>query len=216
MKRQNDELDQPPASKPSAPAGSRREERDNQYRQRILNTASELIQKQGVDCVTMYQLAQEAGVGQGTLYRRYTHLGEVCTDLLHSTLDTFLQALEESVNAADPETPAMQQLADVFERIIDFIDQKASLLHTIHSMYAEKKSYSFYEKPIFRRLHDLMHPLLARAVERGEIREIDITLTINTSLVALSPNQYAYHRDVLGYDKQRFLQGICRLFVEGL
>lgn len=216
MKRDNDELKQPHASKPSSATVSRREERDIQYRRRILDTASELFQKQGVDCVTMYQLAQEAGVGQGTLYRRYTHLGEVCSDLLHSTLDTFLHSLEDSIDASDPETPAMRQLADVLDRIIDFIDQKVSLLNTIHSMYAEKKSYTIYDKPVFRRLHDLMRPLLVRAVERGEIREIDITLTINTLLVALSPNQYLYHRDVLGYDKKQFMQGICRLFVEGL
>ncbi|RKN66074.1 TetR/AcrR family transcriptional regulator [Paenibacillus ginsengarvi] len=219
MKYQNEEPQQPQGSKPATPtsaAASRREERDNEYRQRILATATELFQKQGIDCVTMYQLAQEAGVGQGTLYRRYTHLGEVCSDLLHTTFESFLQELEDSVAATAPEVPAMQQLAGMIERSIDFIDQKASLLNTIHSMYTEKKSYIIHEKPIFRRLHELIRPLLVRAVEQGEIRDIDITLTINTLLVALTPNQYLYHRDVLGYDKIRFRQGICRLFVEGL
>ncbi|MDF2725691.1 MAG: TetR/AcrR family transcriptional regulator [Paenibacillus sp.] len=216
MKQPNDEQELQPASKESAAPGSRREERDTEYRRRILATASELFEKRGVEGVSMYQIAQEAGVGQGTLYRRYTHLGEVCSDLLQTTIDTFLQSLEESLSDVEPGTPAMRQLSDIVSRIIDFIDQKASLLHTIHSMYFEKKSYTIYEKPIFRRLHDLLHPLLVRAVGQGEIREIDITLTIHTLLVALGPNQYLYHRDVLGYDKKRFTQGICRLFVEGL
>ena len=216
MKRSNDEHHIQPDPKESASPASRREERDTEYRRRILATASELFEKRGIECVTMYQIAQEAGVGQGTLYRRYTHLGEVCSDLMHTTIDTFLQSLEESLADVEPGTPAMRQLGDVVNRIVDFIDEKASLLHTIHSMYAEKKSYSIYQKPIFRRLHDMLHPLLVRAVEQGEIRDIDMTLTINTLLVALSPNQYMYHRDVLGYDKKWFLQGICRLFVEGL
>jgi len=216
LKRSNDEHHIQTDPKESATPASRREERDTEYRRRILATASELFEKRGIECVTMYQIAQEAGVGQGTLYRRYTHLGEVCSDLMHTTIDTFLQSLEESLADVEPGTPAMRQLGDVVNRIVDFIDEKASLLHTIHSMYAEKKSYSIYQKPIFRRLHDMLHPLLVRAVEQGEIRDIDMTLTINTLLVALSPNQYMYHRDVLGYDKKWFLQGICRLFVEGL
>lgn len=215
MKRHNDEQELQPGSKESA-SGSRREERDTEYRRRILASASGLFESRGVDCVTMYQIAQEAGVGQGTLYRRYAHLGEVCSDLMQTTIDTFLESLEESLADADSRKPAMRQLSDIINRIVDFIDQKASLLHTIHSMYFEKKSHSFYQKPIFRRLHDLMHPLLVRAVQQGEIREIDITLTINTLLVALNPNQYLYHRDVLGYDKNRFMKGICRLFVESL
>ncbi|GAA3402353.1 TetR/AcrR family transcriptional regulator [Paenibacillus hodogayensis] len=216
MKQPNDEQDTLPDTKESAAPGSRREERDTEYRRRILATASDLIERRGTECVTMYQIAQEAGVGQGTLYRRYAHLGEVCSDLMQTTVDTFLQSLGESVAEADPSTPAMRQLSDIISLSIDFIDQKASLLHTIHSMYVEKKSHTIYQKPFFRTMHDLLQPLLARAVEQGEIRDIDIPLTVNTLLVAVSPNQYLYHRDVLGYDKKRFMEGICRIFVKGL
>lgn len=206
---------QPAAIEPNA-SGSRREERDSEYRRRILATASELFEKQGVNCVTMYQIAQEAGVGQGTLYRRYAHLGEVCSDLLRTTGEALLQSLEAKLAAAEPGTPALALLSDTLLRIIDFIDQKAPLLYSIHSMYIEKKSHSFHDKPIFKRLHNLLHPLIVRAVEQGEIRDIDATLTVNTILAAVSPNQYMFHREVLGYSKERFASGMCRLFVDGL
>jgi AcrR family transcriptional regulator len=208
-------FEQPAVSGPAAPR-SRRDERDMEYRQRILHTASELFEKQGIEGVTMYQIAQEAGVGQGTLYRRYTHVGEVCSELMHTSVETFIQSLEANLSQSTTKANALGQLSDILSLIVDFIDQKAPLLHTIDSMYMEKKHLCFHEKPVFKRLHAILATLIIRAVEQKIIRDVDVTLTVNVLLSALSPRQYLYHKDVLGYSKEEFTSGIRRLFVEGL
>ncbi|MDR6882032.1 TetR/AcrR family transcriptional regulator [Bacillus sp. 3255] len=199
----------------ASPACGRREERDSEYRRRILTSARALFQTHPIENVTMHQIAKEAGVGQGTLYRRYAHIGDVCSDLLRSSTTQFLNSMEADLSAPMPGVSPLQQLRLAIVRIIDFVEEKAPLLATVVSMHTDKRSFSLYKKPFFLRLHHLIAPLLARAIEQGEMEPLDVTLTANTILASVVPDHYLYHIEVLGYTKEQFIDGICRLFVKG-
>ena len=58
-------------------------------RARILTAAEELFQAQGVNNVNMVDIARKAGVGQGTLYRRFANKGELCLALLDTQMQEF-------------------------------------------------------------------------------------------------------------------------------
>src|SRR5437667_12568260 len=97
----DDTQEQPDPSK----SGTKRElqcnmQSDNteEYCARILITARTLFSERGVDAVSMHQIAQAAGVGQGTLYRRYTHKSSLCEALLSSAIQQFQQELDIIVN----------------------------------------------------------------------------------------------------------------------
>ena len=76
----------------------RHERRDAaEHRQRILNVAQRLFAEHGVDAVSMHQIARAAGIGQGTLYRRYAHKGELCMDLLHERYERFVRRVLDLV-----------------------------------------------------------------------------------------------------------------------
>ncbi|CAN7471513.1 TetR/AcrR family transcriptional regulator [Paenibacillus sp. LjRoot56] len=202
--------------KEAIPPSSRRGERDTEYRRRILSAARTLLETNEIESVTMHQIAKESGVGQGTLYRRYTHIGDVCSDLIKSTTNRFIDMMEEKYRIAGPVESGLAQLSACIHDVIDFVDENVSLLSVISSMHADKRNYSIHKKPFFVRLHNILAPLIQYAIQTGEIEDIDVTLTINTLLISLFPEQYTYHRDVLGYTKQQFTEGICRLFVKGI
>lgn len=194
----------------------RREQRDSEYHRRILAATRRLLERGGVETITMYQIAQEAGIGQGTLYRRYEHPGQICSELLRTSTEQFLDSLEAGLSATGEASSALDQLYGLICKLIDYVDDKAELLTAISCMYAGKKSFLPHKRPITIRLHNIFQPLLERACRDDEAEEIDIPLTVNCLLVSLAPEQYLYHRDTLGYSKERFLTGVRRLFVDNL
>src|SRR5919206_3528840 len=96
MSQQLDRLERAVPVLPSGSPEKRPERRDAaENRKRVLGVAQRLFEEFGVEAVSMHQIAQAAGVGQGTLYRRYPHKGELCRDLLSETFESFRVETED-------------------------------------------------------------------------------------------------------------------------
>ena len=94
---------------------ARHERRDAaEHRQRILEVARRLFAEQGVDAVSMHQIAMAAGIGQGTLYRRYAHKGELCMDLMQERNEKFMEEIA-TLYTATATSPALKRLDGVLE-----------------------------------------------------------------------------------------------------
>ncbi|MBA3952665.1 MAG: helix-turn-helix transcriptional regulator, partial [Rubrobacter sp.] len=64
-----------------APGGHERSDAARN-RRAVLGAARALFAERGVTCVTMEEISREAGVGKGTLYRRFPNKGLLCQALL--------------------------------------------------------------------------------------------------------------------------------------
>ena len=67
------------------------------YKERILEAARELFTANGLEAVSMYAIAKRAGIGQGSLYRRFSDKGEICSLLLRDSTDRVLLSLENEL-----------------------------------------------------------------------------------------------------------------------
>jgi AcrR family transcriptional regulator len=80
-------------------AGQRQERADAvRNRERILSAARRLIGKRGVRAVTLERVAEEAGVGRATLYRRFPDRSA----LLLALLDEHERRLQDQILEGDP------------------------------------------------------------------------------------------------------------------
>jgi hypothetical protein len=66
-------------------------------RRKILGAAPRLFKSRGVDAVSMHEVGRAAGVGQGTLYRRFEHKGVLCSALLAEQIEDFYEGTWERV-----------------------------------------------------------------------------------------------------------------------
>lgn len=89
-----------PVDRAVLPVGAPRTERADAARNRrlLLATAREMISEQGVEKVTMDALAERAGLGKGTVFRRFgTRAG-----IFHALLDDDERAFQEQVLSGPP------------------------------------------------------------------------------------------------------------------
>jgi hypothetical protein len=65
-------------------------------------------------------------------------------------------------------------------------------------------------------LRELLESLLGEAVQRGELAALDVAYTADAILATLHPMCYRFQRQERGYSAQRILQGLRRIYVDGV
>jgi AcrR family transcriptional regulator len=163
----------------------------------LLETAQRLFTENGVDAVSMSDIAKEAGVGKGTLYRAFPNGKiELCQTLLdEDQRDLQDRALLYFRNQRDPLSNLRWFLAEV----INFVERNSALL-CVGAVAAGLKT--------------LEHP--AHLWWRHTIRvflqqinpQIDVDYATDVLYVMLDVHVIYFQRTSLGYDTPRILAGI--------
>lgn len=109
-------------------AGPVRERADAaRNRARVLETARHLFAERGASCVTMDDIAEAAGVGKGTLYRRFGDRAGLATALL----DDADRALQAAVLSGPPPVgygaPPLERLTAFIRAFVEYLEQTHDL-----------------------------------------------------------------------------------------
>ena len=198
------------------PPGERRDAAE--HRRRILATARELFAQRGVDAVSMHEIARAVGVGQGTLYRRYGHKGELCAALLEEGIRRFQgEALERlrAGAAATPPEPALAQLDYFLARLAAFNEENTPLLGAMADAAGARRGL-FYHSPMYGWMRQTVAALLRRAVAEGETPALDLDVLPDLILAPLAIDLYGHLRRDRGLSPEQLTAALRRLLFDGL
>lgn len=108
-----------------------RKERSDAVRNRakILQVTARLFAEHGVDHVSMDQIATEAGVGKGTLFRRFGDKAGLGVALLAEREQALQAALESGPPPLGPGAPAGDRLCAFVAAYVEFVDANLDLVH---------------------------------------------------------------------------------------
>jgi AcrR family transcriptional regulator len=148
----------------------------------LLHAAMTVFARDGVDA-GVRQIAEEAGVGLGTVYRHFPQR----SDLIIAVFRREVDACAEAAVALAAEHPPGEALARWMQRFVDFISAKRGLAAALHSGNA---AYVPLPKYFNDRLRPAMRMLLSAAQAAGEVRpgvDPDDLLTAVASLCGPRP-----------------------------
>jgi AcrR family transcriptional regulator len=175
----------------SGPAPAERERADaRRNRERILCAAARLIERDGIECVSMDDVAAEAGVGKGTLYRRFGDR----SSLLRALISEPEQAFQDSCIRGDaplgPGATPEERLHAFGEGLLRFLDRHAIYLRAGELMGGGKR----YGHPVFAFYHTHMSLLLRQAL--GDVPHLEYL--VDALLGPLAAEPFLYQRDLRG------------------
>ncbi|MBP2322188.1 AcrR family transcriptional regulator [Kibdelosporangium banguiense] len=98
-------------------------------RQKILDAAARLFERHGVAGVSMDQIAAEAGVGKGTLFRRFGDKSGLAVALLDDRERELQQGVLSGPAPLGPDAPAGARLVAFVEAYADFLEANLDLVH---------------------------------------------------------------------------------------
>ena len=200
----------------------RHERRDAmEHRQRILQVAQHLFAIHGVGSVSMHQIAKAAGIGQGTLYRRYAHKGDLCLDLLRERHEQLIKDVAHLLERTKKSSP-LARLEGVLEQCIVFLEEQGALLGPValsemqETLCADGPPPTAREVSPYVWLHELFVTLLTEAVTYGELADLDVAFTADAMLATLNPMFYRLQRQERGLSAKQILQGLHRIYIRGI
>ena len=162
----------------------------------------------------MHEIARAAGIGQGTLYRRYAHKGLLCMALIDESVRHFHATV--TTHLADDAAPALDQLDYFLASLVAFMDDNAALLAAMADAACGERRDMARTNPFAHWLHGTVATLLARGVARGEIAPLDIAPAADLVLAPLAIDLYLHQRQRRGYSADRILATVRHILFDGL
>jgi AcrR family transcriptional regulator len=112
----------PPTPRPAERADAARN------RARILETAARLFADRGVEAVTMDEIAAAAGVGKGTLFRRFGDRAGLALALLDESERALQERILRGPPPLGPGAPAHERLAAFLEALLALLEEHTDLI----------------------------------------------------------------------------------------
>jgi AcrR family transcriptional regulator len=141
------------------PTGLRRDAQLN--RERIIEAARACFAESGLD-VGVEEIARRAGVGMGTLYRRFPTKQSLVHAIFEDGLDQLQDAIDRALAAEDP----WEGFAGMIQATVD----RQAADHGFSQMVVLRLGPAAIPEDIRRRFLDPLEDLLARAQEAGQVR----------------------------------------------
>lgn len=193
---------------------SGREERQDaaHNRQKVLEAARQLFNSRGVDAVTMSDIAKEAGVGKGTLYRRYPDKGTLCMALVDQATRDFQDNVLDYLRSAGKAINPLEQLSWFLEALIGYIEENSAYLRPAQDRGNIFDDNPYYNKPVYQWQRSLVLLFLREAIAKNVARsDLDMEYFADALLAPLQVDLYLYQRQVQGYSPARIVAGLRQL-----
>ena len=166
-------------------------------RRRILAAAEKLFEEKGVSCTSMDAIAAEAGVGKGTLFRRFGDRATLAAAVLDQSERDLQDAILTGPPPLGPGADPVVRLVAFGEAIIDFLEQFIDL-----AMAAEAGTAGYLRSgPHAARW---MH---IRNLAQQARPDADADYIADTLLVVLSAPLYLHQRNRKEMDVDRLKAG---------
>jgi AcrR family transcriptional regulator len=137
-------------------AGDRPLRRDaERNRQRILAAAAEVLSERGLDA-TLDEVARAAGVGVGTVYRRFPDKESLIEELFRDRIDAMVREAQRALTEPDP-----------WQALVSYLDFAIALMAGNMGL-RQLLMFSAYGKERICYARHQMHPVITKLVERAQ------------------------------------------------
>jgi AcrR family transcriptional regulator len=165
-------------------------------RERILCAARRLFSERGAGCVSMDEVADAAGVGKGTLFRRFGSRASLASAVLSERERTFQEAIIRGEPPLGPGAPASERLIAFGDALLDTLEAHTELL------LAAETGAARFAHPAY-----VVHRLHVALLLREADPLCDAEMLSDTLLAALGADLFIHLRQVRGMSLERLKDG---------
>src|SRR5688572_308811 len=166
-------------------------------RVKILEAARRLVDKHGIEHVSMDKLAEEAGVGKGTIFRRFGDRGSLARALLDDRERRFQDDFIRGEPPLGPGAPPVERLRAFGHEMMGILEGHGDLI-----LAAEHGAYARFKAPPYHVYRVHVMSLLEELDPR-----LDAAYHADSLLAVLAADQYLFLRRERGMSVEQVRAG---------
>ncbi len=171
-----------------------------QNRADILTVARGLFEQRGVENVSMSQIAREAEVGKGTLYRHFRNKPDLCIALLDSEQrglqDRTIQFMR------NPDLSPLEKLDWFIKRLCEFTERNLEILYEARAGRLPDATVTLDHSA-----HHWQWQTIVGLIRQANA-SVDADYIADVIYIMLDAGTYHFQRYVRGYARERILDNI--------
>jgi AcrR family transcriptional regulator len=172
---------------------------------RVLQAANELFAERGTE-VTMEEVARRAGVGIGTIYRRFPSKEHLFAAVSHAACVDAQSRLERAVQTEHEPVSRLRALVQVhYQRC----STQAALLDMQQNHMAEKHE-------LYATLHAMLQQSISDGQRSGTVRDGDPAVLAALCLELLNPRAFQHLARIIGDDDEQIVDQVVQFVLHGL
>ena len=182
----------------TAPLPQRERADARRNRELIMCAAARLVDERGIDGVSMDDVAAAAGVGKGTLYRRFGDRWTLLRALIDEPERDFQDELIRGEPPLGPGAPPMERLCAFGARQLELLENHAGFMFAGDKILGGRHDHPVYA---FHRVH---LAYLLREILGDDTRT---DYLVDALLAALAPDLFLHQREVRGMPLEDLIDG---------
>jgi AcrR family transcriptional regulator len=182
----------------TAPLEQRERADARRNRERILCAVARLVDEHGIDGISMDDVAAEAGVGKGTLYRRFGDRWSLLRAIIEEPEREFQDAVIRGEPPLGPGAPADERLLAFGAGLLALLERHARFV-----LAGDKVNTGRYRHPVYA-FHRMHVAFLLREI-LGESTRTEYL--VDALLAPLAPEPFLYQREILGMSLEEMVEG---------
>jgi AcrR family transcriptional regulator len=167
-------------------------------RRALLAAAQTIMVESGIDGLTMDRVAAAAGVGVGTVYRRFGDLAGLAFALLDDEERKFQRAYLSGAPPLGPGAPAAARIRAFLHATVDRMETAGEL----HALGESRSTTARYESGAYRTARTHLVTLLR------EVHQHDAVYCADALLAAVGTSLLLHQRRALGFSQARIKAGL--------
>jgi AcrR family transcriptional regulator len=167
-------------------------------RRALLAAAHTIMAESGIDALTMDRVAAAAGVGVGTVYRRFGDLGGLAFALLDDEEREFQRAYLSGPAPLGPGAPPVARIRAFLHAMVDRMEAAGDL----HALAESRSTTARFVSGAYRTARTHLVTLLR------EVRQHDAPYRADALLALVATNLILQQRRELGFSQERIKAGL--------
>lgn len=187
---------------------SRADSRAN--RERVLEAAKAVFAQKGLGA-EVKEIAEQAGVGVGTIYRHFPSKADLLTALALEAAQRFSEAFDEAEDVSDPTEALAMLLRRVFDRIAD---HGWLVEATLSGDFSPERSAEIRDGMKSQRFLERMEQIIRRGVAETRFRP-DLDVGVSAAMLLGTMVPWNYRILSAGRTPEQVAGAVMQLFMNG-